>query len=221
MLTGTDCLFAVIGGLNPLHRDREKRGGVYRFKEFCENPRLLERFLNSQAGRPWDKVYSEICSNPDSRRSIGIRVLHRIKRLVATDCFLENKHVLCPGGGWGPYPPSGFYVHPKSGLLCRPLRRVYHRPKPEITRIMIDELHWFEKIEGIWYRLDHEMRKYEWLLRDRGEYVHLTGKRQCSKKELKRIAECIVTGRGAYYHEVSWGKERWIPAQSVKGSRGK
>jgi len=205
-----------------LHRYEEKRGGVHRFREFHENPRLLERFLNSQVGRPWDKVYSDIRSNPDSRRSVGIRVLYRIKDLVATDCFLENKQVLRPGGAWwGPYPPRGFYVHPKTGLLCGPIPRRYHRPDPEITRIKIDELHWFENIEGIWYRLDHEVRKHEWLFRDRGEYLFQTGKKQCSKKELKRIAECVKSGRGAFYRVESWGKVRWVPAPSGKGGKGK
>ena len=212
---------AAMGGMDRLRREKEKRGGVYRFKEFHENPRLLERFLNSQVGRPWDKVYSEIRSNPDSRRSVGLRVLYRIKQLVATDCFLENKQVLRPGGFWGPYPPLDFYVHPKSGLLCRPHARLYNRPTPEITRVMIDELHWFEKIEGIWYRLDHEMRKCAWPFSIRGEYLHQTGKKQCSKKELKRIAECIETGRGAFYCEVSWRKERWVPVGSGRVSKGK
>ena len=202
-----------------MHGDAEKRGGVYRFREFHENPGLLERFLDSQVGRPWDKVYSEIRSNPDSRRSIGLRVLGRIKDLVATDCFLENKQVLRPGW-WGPYPPRDFYVHPKTGLLCRPRPIRYDRPKPEITRIMIDEHHWFEKIEGIWYRLDHEMLKYTWSIRNQ-EYMVQTGKKQCSKRELKRIAECIETGRGAFYCKVSWGKKRWVPARPGKVSRGK
>lgn len=203
-----------------MHRDTEKRGGVYRFREFHENPGLLERFLDSQVGRPWDKIYSEIRSNPDSRRSIGLRVLDRIKRLVATDCFMEKKQVLRPGGWWGPYPPRELYVHPKTGLLCRPRPIRYDRPQPEITRIMIDEYHWFEKIEGIWYRLDHEMCRYTWSIRNQ-EYMVQTGKKQCSKKELKRIAECIETGCGAFYCEVSWGKKRWVPARPGKVSRRK
>jgi hypothetical protein len=45
-----------------------------------------------------------------------------------------------------------------------------------------------------------------------------TGKKQCSKRELKHIAECIKTGRGAYYCEKTWNKERWIPALPGKGS---
>jgi hypothetical protein len=198
-----------------MRRDIEKRGGVYLFKEFNENPHLLRRYLQSQVGRPWNKVYSEIRSNPDSRRGIGVRILHQIKNLVATDCFLENKQVLRPGWGWGPYPPRDFYVHPKTGLLCRPRPRRYHRPTPEITRVMIDDLHWYEKIAGIWYRLEHEMRRNTWLLKNQ-EYLVSTGKKQCSKKELKWIAVCVENGHGAFYCEKSWGKERWVPAQPGK-----
>ena len=190
----------------------EKRGGVVRFKEFTENPRLLDRYLDSQVGRPWDKVYSEICSNPDSRRGIGQRIMVKLQRLVATDCFLENRHVLRPGW-FGPHPPSGLYVHPKTGLLCRPLPRRYDRPQPEITRIVIDPLHWYEKIEGIWYRLDHEIQQTGWLGVTREEVVQ-TSKKQCSKKELARIAKAIESGCGAYYQETRHGKTRWLPAST-------
>jgi len=193
----------------------EKRGGAYRFKEFNENPRLLERFLESQVGRPWNKIYSEIRSNPDCRRNIGLRVLNRIKRLVATDCFLENRQVLRHGGWCGPYPPRELFVHPKTGLLCRPRPPRYERPAPEITRVMIDDLHWFEKVEGLWYRFDHERRKHSFPFSGQ-EYLAQTGKKQCSKKELKVIAACIENGRGAYYCKVSWGKQRWIPAGAGK-----
>ena len=198
-----------------MRRGMEKRGGAYRFKEFIENRGLLERFLESQVGRPWDKIYSEIKSNPDCRRTIGVRVLSRIKRLVATDCFLENRQVLRHGGWCGPYPPRGLYVHPKTGLLCRPRPTRYERPAPEIIRVMIDDLHWFEKIEGLWYRLEHERRAYSWPHAP-GEYLEPTGKKQCSKRDLKVIAESIKKGRGAFYREVTWGKERWIPAGAAR-----
>jgi hypothetical protein len=193
-----------------MRRDFEKRGGVYRFKELKDNPHLLERFLDSQVGRPWDKIYSEIRSNPDSRRSIGLSILERIKRLVATDCFIENRRVLRPGH-LCPHPPDGLYVHPKTGRLARAAPRRYERRRPEATRVMIDDLHWYECIDGIWYRLDHKIHRNACLDGNR-EFRVQTGKKQCSKKELKWISECIQTGRGAFYLEKSWGKERWISA---------
>jgi hypothetical protein len=197
-----------------MRRDLEKRGGVFHFKEFSENPSLLNRYLNSQVGRLWDTVYSEICSNPDSRRSIGQRILQKINRAVATDCFIENRQVLQPGW-WSPHPPSGLYVHPKTGLLCRPRPRRYERDPPEATRVVIDDLSWYEKIAGIWYRLDHELRSTAWFGVPREETV-LSRKKQCSKRELKKIAEAMETGRGAYVEQTLYGKTRWIPVAQAK-----
>ena len=200
-----------------MRRDLEKRGGVFRFKEFNENPKLLERYLDGQVGRPWDKVYSEICSNSDSRRGIGRTVLTRIRRLVASDCFTAGRQVLQPGW-FGPHPPSTLYVHPKTGLLCRPRPRRYDRPKPEITRIALDSLHWYEKTDGIWYRLDHEVRQISFFGVEREEIVQIR-KQQCSKKELARIAASLETGRDAYYQELRFGKLLWIPVLGPKPRR--
>jgi hypothetical protein len=200
----------------PLRRD-EKRGGVVRFREFIENPKLLTRFLNSQVGRPWDEVYSEIRSNPDSRRGIGPSILRKIERLIATDCFIADRQVLRPGW-FGPYPPRDLYVHPKSGLLCRPRPVSHKRPAPEITRVVIDELHWYQKLGGLWYRLDHKIDRTTWLGVTR-EDVTQTSKKQCSKKELARIAKSVETGRGAYYEEARAGKTSWVPVEPKNSPR--
>ena len=192
----------------PLRRD-EKRGGVFRFREFNENPKLLSRYLSSQAGRPWDKVYGEIRSNPDCRRGIGISIMRQIERLVADDCFLQGQQVVRPGW-FGPYEPRELYVHPKTGLLCRPRPLRYPRSAPVVTRVVIDELSWYEKASEIWYKFDHKIDRQTWM----GvvhEYVVQTGKKQCSKKELAQIARSIETGRGAFYEVQRSGKSSWVP----------
>jgi hypothetical protein len=68
------------------------------------NPRLqaIDHFLLSNVGRPWDKVWAEICQTLDSRNTLGAEIRAFVRCTVS-----ERK------------PAEGFYVHPKSGLLLR------------------------------------------------------------------------------------------------------
>lgn len=68
--------------------------------------------------RPWDKVWSEITRNLDSRSLSGQHIFDHIRWEV-------EQHVwLSPDGGvyhnrWSGFVPvSGLYVHPTTGLLC-------------------------------------------------------------------------------------------------------
>jgi hypothetical protein len=69
-------------------------------------------------GRPWDKVWSEITRNLDSRSLTGQHIFDHIKWEV-------EQHVLLRQGGslycarWSEIVPvSGLYVHPTTRLLC-------------------------------------------------------------------------------------------------------
>jgi hypothetical protein len=104
---------------------------------FGENLGPLRRWLQSNVGRPWDKVYGEACQviRPDSvvRNHIKVHLLEMVRRHT----FLRDDEVWCfhdwPLFGHGLEVPvteactagKPFYVHPKSGLLLRakPRRR--------------------------------------------------------------------------------------------------
>src|SRR5580700_1309139 len=91
-------------------------------KDLNENLAPLRRYLEKQAGRPWDKVYSEICKTIDTRSAIGLHVLQHINDFVATNVFIENgvvyrrsyRHI---------WPVRDLYVHPTTGLLRRVKKR--------------------------------------------------------------------------------------------------
>ena len=77
----------------------------------------LRRYLRSNVGRPWDKVYSEIRAVADARGVRGFHLLTHVAWFVQTNCVLgEDKQVLTLQP-WRHSPVQGFYVHPKSGLL--------------------------------------------------------------------------------------------------------
>src|ERR1700682_3123365 len=86
----------------------------------------LERFLVRNVGRPWSKVYAEVCASAAARSFLGAEVRDYVQSFVATTCWLEGRKVMsvCCGR---PQEVRGLYVHPSSGLL----RRVRPRTEPE------------------------------------------------------------------------------------------
>jgi hypothetical protein len=80
---------------------------------------VLERFLVSRVGRPWDKVYAETCKVADSRSFRGSEVRDYLKTLVATECWMEGRTVMSHAWRGCPQAARGLYVHPKSRLLLR------------------------------------------------------------------------------------------------------
>jgi hypothetical protein len=93
----------------------------------------LRRYLNSQVGRPWDKVFSEICANINRNSAVQDHVRDHVADYVAT-CVILIDGVPCDGGGgrghgqplremrWRPW-----YVCPRTGLLKRILKRARKR----------------------------------------------------------------------------------------------
>ena len=59
-----------------------------------ENLQPLERYIRSQVGRPWNKVYSEICERIDTRRAIGQHVLDHLEDIIYLDCCLDGRRVM-------------------------------------------------------------------------------------------------------------------------------
>jgi hypothetical protein len=80
---------------------------------------VLERFLLHRAGRPWSKVYAEVCAVADSRSFQGDELRRYLKTLVRTQCWLDGKKLMSFGWRARPVPVHGLYVHPRTGLLLR------------------------------------------------------------------------------------------------------
>jgi hypothetical protein len=86
----------------------------------------LRRFLDSQVGRPWDKVFSEICAHIDRNSAVQDHVRDHVEDYVVTHVVLIDG-VPCEGKGGPGYgrPVESWprlprwYVCPRSGLLKR------------------------------------------------------------------------------------------------------
>lgn len=96
-------------------------------KEFSDFLTPLERFLQSSLGKPWDKVYSELCQHLDKRKTTGRHVFQHLELYVSTNCFYDEDGELWIDYYCGqPKPVSelhsnkmAFYVDPRSRLLCQ------------------------------------------------------------------------------------------------------
>jgi hypothetical protein len=117
--------------------------GAYR-KFFNENLAPLRRFLESNAGRPWNKVYAEICKHVDRGNVVQKHILTHLFDYVVTDTVLIGGEPCRGRGHWGhrygePLRTSHdrhlWYVCPKSGLLRRSryVPRGRERPEPPRT----------------------------------------------------------------------------------------
>jgi hypothetical protein len=109
-------------------------------KSFNEHLGPLRRFLDSNVGRPWDKVYSEICRYVDRGNVVQNHILTHLFQYVVTNVVLIDGKP-CRGETsarlYGePLRTSNsyhqWYVCPKSGLLrkSRFVRRRFMRPEP-------------------------------------------------------------------------------------------
>jgi hypothetical protein len=155
-----------------------------------ENLAPLRRYLMKQVGRPWDKVYSEICSTIDTRSAVGLHVLQHLEDFVSLNTFLEDG-VVCDRNYGRVSPVKGLYVHPVTKLLrCTKnwrLRKKKHFPpeKQELKFVRVGDLLAYEKIEGLWFRVAY--RRVEPSEPYTAPYLEPIRKQQCDRKAIQRI----------------------------------
>jgi hypothetical protein len=149
-------------GVDRACKEAMKRPWKNHTKFFNEHLGPLRRYLAAQVGRPWDKVFSEICANISCDSAVQSHVRDHVMDYVAVNVGLIDGVLCYLGGprGWG---QTGtpltelrgtlFYVCPRSGLL-RKLKRVRRVPpaKGEEPRyIRLDKTHQCQWFNGAWY----------------------------------------------------------------------
>lgn len=142
-------------------------------KTLNETLKPLVRFLRSNEGRPWDKVYSEIRERLDVKNPVQLHIMEHLWQFVDRDVRVSDQGVpVYPrrwhgqsGGftvngkpGWsemlrstGNWP--NFYID-DHGILRQPRARRYPdgpSPEPKVHRA---DGRVFVKTDGIWYDLD-------------------------------------------------------------------
>lgn len=136
----------------------------YGYRELNENLAPLRRYLHSQVGRPWNKVFSEICSTIDRRNPVQQHIHRHIDQFIATRVEIRaGKLIECGKFGLRPLGASGeLYVDPRTGLICRTKTQASRRAtkrqrreqaETEARRRVLDEHTQLLKLEDAWFRV--------------------------------------------------------------------
>lgn len=112
-------------------REGMRRRWRHQPKSLNEHLGPLRRYLDSQVGRPWNKVFSEICAHINRNSAVQDHVRDHVSGYVVTH-VIKIDGVPCGGeGGRGYGRPLRemrwvtWYVCPRTGIL----RRLKHSPK--------------------------------------------------------------------------------------------
>ncbi len=141
-------------------------------KHFGEHLGPLRRWLRSQAGRPWNDVYSEACQVIKPDNVVRAHIKTHMLEMVERNTYLKDGQVYCldyslpDGKGESPISEHQnywcrFYVHPESGLLLeKPARKRQrnhgHEKQEALSKVMrkISATECLLKLDGVWYRCD-------------------------------------------------------------------
>ncbi len=101
-----------------------------------DNLEPLIRFLESNKGRLWNDVYSDLIKQLDTRTATGLHVLQHLWDFVAINTKLEDDKLIHynSSGGFSWFRSFRFYVDPKTGKLCSKQNSLQKGPYPKKAR---------------------------------------------------------------------------------------
>ncbi|WP_331153544.1 hypothetical protein [Steroidobacter sp.] len=141
----------------------------YGYRDLNENLAPLRRYLLSQVGRPWDKVFSEICTGIDRRNTVQQHIHQHIDDFIAIRVGMRDdqpidlsENGLFHAGRAGMRQP--LYVDPRTGLIrvnknWRNFRNAYAERKDQegaelnARRRMLDERTVLLRVNDLWFEV--------------------------------------------------------------------
>lgn len=186
-------------------------------KSLNENLAPLRRYLWKQRGRPWNKVYSEICATLDASHTVKQHVRDHLKDLIVIRVVVGRSGKWLGCTPWDTPAPledcrQALYVDPRDGIIKETLRYrrrlglsvVRHRREVPCSkdRIRLSATTELRRILGIWYRLRFEChsdapprkRVYDLLRRQ----MVWPGQRHAVQKDQLSKAQLIAYDLGNY-----------------------
>lgn len=152
---------------SPAHESLRARH-VHR-KHLNENLRPLERYLASQVGQPWDRVYSAICARIDRRSTVQAHIHLHLHDYVAVQVLWLDGQWQAPSR-WGGFRPlddawaARFYVDADTGRLRVNALRVSARRRwrqeraearlPPPGRHELSPYRQLHRRDGIWFEVE-------------------------------------------------------------------
>lgn len=139
----------------------------YGHRSLNENLAPLRRYLHAQVGRPWNKVFSEICAGIDRRNTVQQHIHQHIGDFIAINVEVRDGHLVDLAERWGFLRTDAgitqeLYVDPNTGLIRRnkSYRSWRHhaaererRKQADIAtrRRIVDERTVFLLLDDVWY----------------------------------------------------------------------
>lgn len=142
----------------------------YGYRGLNENLAPLRRYLLAQVGRPWDKVFSEICEGIDRRNTVQQHIHQHIDDFIATRVSIRGEELIDLGRRDWRSTVGGIrqqlYVDPRTGLIRinKSYRgRNYHSPHSEkqkreqaeldARRRVLDERTLLLRLNDLWFEV--------------------------------------------------------------------
>ncbi len=130
-------------------------------KQLNENLSPLYRWLNSQVGRNWNKVHSELRERIDVRSAVQQHIWQHAQQYVKKGVMYVGNvpHAIARfSSHFTPLHAGELFICPKTGILKRNGQKVARRrytkpgPDPETFKRVKTNLA-FTKVDGVWYQL--------------------------------------------------------------------
>jgi hypothetical protein len=174
----------------------------YSAKQFTDVLGPIYRYLDKQVGRPWNKVYSELCEQLDKRKLTHAHVFTHIDSYIEKDVHQGPDRVWYHNTGYS-YVPNGYgayalrrviglFVNPKSGLIQRQKAPKEPPKKQDFDLIKVSKELEYRRYDGIWYACtmgEVWVNAYDWVKRkgyQKKEWREISRK-QLSSKQLKKL----------------------------------
>ena len=152
----------------------------YGYRSLNENLAPLRRYLHAQIGRPWNKVFSEICAGIDRRNTVQQHIHQHIRDFIAIDVDVREGRLVDLAARWGLLrSDSGIsqelYVDPRTGLI-RPnkgyrswrhsvaQRRQREQVEIATRRRVVDERTFLLLLDDVWFRVEVDVLPKERLV---------------------------------------------------------
>jgi hypothetical protein len=145
-------------------RHKASRRGQYGWdaKEFSDLLGPLRGYLKKQVGRPWNKVFSELCEHLDKRSITGQHIWDHIKYEVELNAYISDGKVFERPRFGSIRLVQGLYVHPVTGILRWAPERPRHRYRPRLDpnlKKLTDRAE-LRRIDGIWFYFEYVLQEH-------------------------------------------------------------
>ena len=137
-------------------------------KQLNENLSPLRRLIESRVGRPWNKVYSEICQHLRADNTVQQHVKDHIEDFVAIKTSTMDGQLVIHSKYGSPRllnrDSTELYVDPVTGILCRNKTKLSYRQERKLWKAKMEaekasKIHVakdgteYRKVDGIWYEV--------------------------------------------------------------------